>query len=117
VNNLHRSQHQLAHQDDSKGGNTTNTTETGDGVKILTKKARKEVIKKKKTTFLNFFYERWLRFLDSYMGFIEKKFPGAMQVYRVFVVGFKVNTHTPIVSYFLIKICILNKVIKAWSVF
>lgn len=39
----------------------------------------------------NFVFAKFFRFVQGYPKVLEKNFPGAMNVYRVFVVGFKVN--------------------------
>jgi hypothetical protein len=40
----------------------------------------------------NFVFTKFFNFVQGYNKILENNFPGAMQVYRVFVVGFKVGT-------------------------
>jgi len=49
---------------------------------------------KKRKPVSAYLFSRFFTFVESYPAKLEKNFPGAMHVYRVFVVGFKVrNLH------------------------
>jgi len=85
VNNLHRSQHQLAQEDEGKGQGSKPRKPADPPPTILPRAL------KKKLNLLNAMSSRFLPFLDRYQKMLETKFPAAMNLYKIFVIGFKVR--------------------------
>jgi len=93
---LHRSQHKLAER--LPGNENESSTVAGIKVRLPVTAAAVTASSfsqmppnpKPKKKVRNFVFAKFFRFVQGYHKILENNFPGAMHVYRVFVVGFKV---------------------------